>query len=204
MKANKFLLILCSLQIGIVAYSQYNLNFDADCLKHNSAILSQTLIEVVGKDEVTNLLESKLVFSINFTVDSLGYVKNINRTSLKFPKQLNDSIKIKIIDYLVKNKRRFFICYDIHPEKDKSKMYKIITEDYRKSKEQLHAYGGFPLDLSFYNSYKWYLEENPKKPLTIFEYLQKELKKYLLPPLNVVTGGSCTSKKSEQKRLISK
>ena len=175
MEANKLILILCCLHIGLAAYPQYNLNFESDCNTYNAAVFSQALIEIVGQEKVTEFLESKSFFYIDFAVDSLGYVENINRTSMKFPKQLDDTIRRKIKDYLIANKKRFYICYDIRPENDKRKMYKIITTDYRNNNEQPHASGGFPVGELFYSSYKLYIEDKPKKPLTIFEYLQKEM-----------------------------
>lgn len=176
---NKLILSLCCLHISLVAYSQYNLKFENDCSAYNAAVFSQALIEVVGEKTVIDLLESKSLFYIDFVVDSLGYVKDINRMSLKFPKQLNDTIKEKIKDYLIENKKKFFICYDIRPEKDTCKAYCRISENFRKNNEQPHASGGFPVGEQFYLSYMWYLEENSKNSLTIFEYLQKEIKNTL-------------------------
>ena len=192
MKENKLILLLFCLNIGLVAYPQYNLNFASNCNTYNSAIFSQVLIEIVGQEKVSQLLESESIFYIDFSVDSLGYVENINRTSLKYPKQLDDTIKEKIKDYLISNRKRFYICYDIRPEKDTCKMYKLITEDYRKNNEQPHASGGFPVGELFYSSYKLYLEENQANPLTIFEYLQGEIKKYLW----LDTSSACVGRKA--------
>ena len=182
MEANKLILVLCCLHICLVAYPQYNLNFEQDCLRYNAAVFSQALIEVVGQEKVTELLESELTFYIDFAVDSLGYIENINRTSLKFPTQLDDTIKGKIKDYLLENKKRFFICYDIRPEKDTLKAYNRITEDYRKDKDHHpHASGGFPVGELFYLYYEWHLDKKLEHPLTIFEFLQERIKKYLPP-----------------------
>ena len=191
MKKNKIIFILFFLYMRLVAYPQHNLSFEYDCTKYNAAIFSQALINVAGQEKVTDLLDSKLIFYVDFTVDSLGYVEDINRTSLKFPKQLDDTIKEKIKDYLIENQVQFFICYDIRPEKDACKMYKLITTDYRINNVQLHASGGFPVGELFYLKYMQYLEENSENSLTIFEFLQEELKNTFQRIINV-SSPSCS------------
>ena len=191
MEANKLILLVCCLLVELAVYPQYNFNFDKeDCFNYNAAIFSQALIEVAGQEKVSKLLESELSGYIYFTVDSFGCVEDIVRTKFRVPELIDDTTKegIELIDdtikeeiknYLKNNNSQFFICLVIDPDRDTCKVYNEHSEGYRKSRRLPHAFGTFPIGgIFFYLEYKRYLRKNPENPLTIFDFLLEEIKKY--------------------------
>jgi hypothetical protein len=180
---NKLILLLFFLSIGFPAHPQYNLNFDwTDCGHSNSAIFSQALIEVCGKEKITEWLETKRSFCMTFTIDSLGYVLDANPKISHTRGLINDTIQYKIKDYLVNEGKRFYICYDIRPlntkdECEAREAYLRISE-HLQQEDTIYGRECFPFDM-FYPNYNWYLKNNIENPLSIFEYLQQEIDKYL-------------------------
>jgi hypothetical protein len=176
---NKLILLLFFLSIGFPAHPQYNLNFNwFDCSHNNSAIFSHALVEVCGEKKVTELLNLRSTFFIDFEVDSLGYVLGIKRINPRASLYINDTTQYKIKDYLVKEKSKFYLCFELVAGSDTCLTYNSISEHLRQKKINPHEFGGFPFDM-FYPNYNWYLKNNIENPLSIFEYLQQEIDKYL-------------------------
>jgi hypothetical protein len=184
MERIKLIILLLFLFIGFIAYPQYNLNFNwPDCSKRNSAIFSQALIEICGEEKVAEWLGTQSRLCMTFIIDSLGYVLDTNPKISHTRGLINDTIQYEIKDYLVKSGKRFYICYDIRPanaedECEAHEAYLSISEHLRQENSILHGRECFPFDM-FYLDYNLYLEKNPKDTLSIFEFLQQQIEKYL-------------------------
>jgi hypothetical protein len=178
MRNKIFIIFLFLLWTGLTSsYSQINISFDSDCLDKNGAIVSQALIETAGIDVVTMLLENKTRIAFACNVDSLGHILKIRKILTK--KDLPNNLMNDLESFLISNNISFFICTHPLPGKSQCEAYKLVAGSFHKQEEHIIGSVSFPVGEWFYLQYDRYLEENPENPLSIFEYLQQQIDKYL-------------------------
>jgi hypothetical protein len=178
MRNRKIIISLFLLWVGLTsAYSQINISFDSDCLDKNGAIISQALIETVGIDVVTQLLETQTRILFVCSVDSLGHILKIRKIWTK--KELPNNLVNDLESFLINNETSFFICTKKTLGTSRCEAYKSAIESFYSQEEHIIGSVSFPVGEWFYLQYNRYLEENPENLLSIFEYLQQQIDKYL-------------------------
>jgi hypothetical protein len=176
--ANRCIIIIVFFIIESSLYSQMNISFDNNCSRKNSAIFAQSMIEYAGEDKVAKLLENKIKILTFWEVDSLGRI-------IKFKKILGkellsegfiDSLEI----YLIKNDKRFFICYEKIPGYCDRDAYKITTKKlFEENKKAFISNLAFPGELII--NYDLEKANNQTGASSKYIFLQEQIKKYIQP-----------------------
>lgn len=152
------------------AIAQINISFENDCLKKNSVLFSQFLIESKGEDFVSELLENNNSLVLFCDVDSLGHVVQIKKIREK--KELNDSLKDEIISSLLLSRITFSICCEKPIGLSKCEAYKLLSKELFNKEKTTHLINvGFPGDImALYQYEKSRVEEKGGK-LSKLQYL---------------------------------
>ncbi|MBP6979001.1 MAG: hypothetical protein KBB71_11880 [Lentimicrobiaceae bacterium] len=144
-------------------------------MKKNSVIFAQSLIESMGENKVIELLKNDVTLLTFWEVDSLGRIMKFDKLISKkeLPKNFMDSIE----DHLIKNNKRFFICFEKLPGYNESDSYKIITKDFYKNNKSHMINVAFPGELLLLHDYEKE-EANSHCGLSKYRILKKQIKKY--------------------------
>ncbi len=176
---NRLILLFITCFIVFFSNAQINVSLDRDCLSINSAMLSQSLIKVVGTDKVKELIENKVNFLSVWDVDSLGRIFRFNRL-LAQKGLLPEGVMNKLEFYLIKKEKRFFICFEKLPGINDNDAYKIITKDlFAENKKSFIINVGFPGNLMMSYEYEKEKAEKQNQTLSRYVYFQRQIKKYL-------------------------
>jgi len=173
---NRLIIILALCCFKSSLFSQVNISFDKDCTKKNSAIFAQSLIEYMGENKVVEFLKNEVSFLTFCEVDSLGRIMKFDKliSKKKIPKTFINGIEV----YLIKNNKRFFICYEKLPGYSENDSYKIITKDFYENNKSYMVNVAFPGELLLFYDYEKE-EANSNCGLSKYRYLQEQIKKYL-------------------------
>jgi len=176
--ANRFIIIVltfCCFKSSL--YSQVNISFDKDCIKKNSAILAQSLIDYMGENKVAELLKDDITLLTFWEVDSLGRILKFDKLISKkeLPKGFMDSIEV----HLIKNNKRFFICFEKLPGYSESDSYKLVTKDLFKNNKSHMMNLAFPGELMILYDFEKEEANRPNCGLSRYRYLQEQIKKHL-------------------------
>jgi hypothetical protein len=138
-----FVLFACS----ITAYGQVNISFSKDCMRNNSLLLSNTIIDTFGDDRVAEILEKKKLILFVFQIDTLGAIIGLERIIDKGC--LKQDEKDLILKSLKSRNQYFSICIDdyIYSEKSDAKMK--ITDEIRSLSPAILLTISFPDESSF-------------------------------------------------------
>jgi hypothetical protein len=154
-----------------------NISFDKDCMKKNSAIFAQSLIEYAGENKVAELLKNDVTLLTFWEVDSLGRILKFDKLISKkeLPEGFIDSIEM----HLIKNSKRFFICFEKLPGYSESDSYKLVTKNlFKKDKSHMMNFA-FPGELMILYDYEKEESNGRNCGLSRYIYLQEQIKKYL-------------------------
>ena len=176
--ANRFIIIVitfCCLKSSL--YSQVNISFDKDCMKKNSAIFAQFLIEYAGENKVAELLKNDVTLLTFWEVDSLGRILKFDKLISK--KELSEGFIDSIEMHLIKNSKRFFICFEKLSGYSESDSYKLVTKDLFKNKKSHMMNLAFPGELMILYDYEKEEANRQNCELSRYRYLQEQIKKYL-------------------------
>lgn len=156
-------------------YSQINVKIEQDCMDNNSAIMAQTLINLLGEDTISKYLDNNTIILFGMYVDSLGSVKKIEKlyTKKEVPLYLNYIAE----KYLINKRVRFYICYERLPDTGYEKSYRLIMNELKGENEHL-------INVSFPGNYMVLFEidrrnaEKKHQILTKLDYLKAKIKIY--------------------------
>lgn len=174
---NKIILVLVFSFVACILQAQININVDNDCLRKNAVTLSRTLIDLKGKEFVSNLLKNNVNFSILCAVDSSGIV--IDFKKMRSNKELSRELEQEIISYLKTNLVSFYICYEKPSGFSKEESLKLIRRDLYAEGKSAHIINiSFPGDLMSLYTYK--RDKDKKKGLCLskYEYLISMMNEY--------------------------
>lgn len=175
---NRFIIIVITFCCLISSsYSQVNISFANDCMKKNSAIFAQFLIEYSGEHKVTELLKNDVTLLTFWEVDSLGRIFKFDKLISKneLPEGFIDSIEV----HLIKNSKRFFICFEKLPGYSESDSYKLVTKDLFRNNKSHMINLAFPGELMILYDYEKEDANSQNCGLSRYRYLQEQIKKYL-------------------------
>jgi hypothetical protein len=127
----------------LMVASQINLGFGQDCMDKNMIIFSQLLIDNMGEEFVSDLLEKEGDLIIVMEVDSLGHVVNIGKKWWG-RKELDSVSKEKIALALKSSDIKFTICYNRTPGISDKSAYELISKDLFKDKTTTWINVSFP------------------------------------------------------------
>jgi hypothetical protein len=167
------ILTICSLESSL--FAQENISSDADCLKRNSAIFAKALIECEGVYKVEELLKNDITLLTFWDVDSLGNILKLDKliSNKSFSNGFMDSVE----NYIIKNKKHFFICIEKISGNDEVDYYKIAKSDLFVDEKSHIINVAFPGELMIFYDYD---RSNSKNcMLSKYKYLQEQIKKYL-------------------------
>lgn len=174
---NKVILVLVLSCVSCILQAQINISVDRYCLRENTATLSQALIDLKGKEFVSNLLDDNINLSIFCVVDSSGIITNLKKmwSNKEFPKELEQ----EIISYLKINLISFYICYEKPPSFSKDESLKLIKRDLFTKDKPTHIINiGFPGDLMSLYAYERDKAKEEGKCLSKYEYLITIINEY--------------------------
>lgn len=176
--ANRITLLLMFSFITLAISAQTNICVDKDCLERNSAILSQSLINLKGENFVSKLLEDNTSFLMFCDVNSLGHVIRINKICSK--KEIPMELKKEIESYLIVDSVSFYICYEKPSGFKKSDAIELIRKDlHAKNKTTYLINVGFPGNLMTLYKYERDRLENQGVTLSKYEYLKHQIDSFL-------------------------
>jgi hypothetical protein len=156
--------------------AQINVSIDSACLIRNSATISKAMIEALGKDSVEHLLNNQTNITFVCNVDSLGYIKNIEKIRSK--QELSDNFAVFMENYLGSNKIRFYICYvKDPPEITNTDIIEYAREYFKNSKSKVIGFG-FPGELM--NLYEYEKEKAREEGICLskYDYLLMQISRF--------------------------
>lgn len=161
--------LICSLY----CFSQ-NVVVSHDCLLKNSAIISESLINYQGENDVSEMLENGTRFLAYFIVDSTGKVLKIKKVSDRYVKTKINFEKLKC--FLIEGGISFNICYEAFPERTSEESTSILKETINRGKENSFIINvGFPgMLMLYYDSIETLSSEKVSK----INYLKSQIIKY--------------------------
>jgi len=176
---NRMILILLFSFVVSALSAQVNVSFDDNCIRKNTAALSQALIDLKGENFVSNLLKNDIKFSIFCNVDSLGIV--LNFIKMRSSKEFSRELEQEIILYLEANKISFYICYEKPQGLTLNEGYKLIRKDLlelSKNKNSFFTNINFPGDMM--NLYCYEKDKAKKRGLFLsrYDYFVSMINKY--------------------------
>lgn len=161
--------------------AQIKISVDNSCMTKNSILLAQELIKILGKDNVSELLDNNIRILLFFNVDSIGNT-TLSMIRSNSSNEFQDST-IKKIEKLKSDlnlnlkieKGYFTICYERFPDCSDTASIKLIAQDIFKEKEQILINVAFPGELLIY--YELEKEKSIKegKNITKYEYLENKI-----------------------------
>ena len=170
------LTVIVHLCFSVYSFAQINVNIDSDCLVRNSATISNAMVCIFGKDSVKQILKNNINIVFVCNVDSLGYIKKLERIWSK--QEISDNFTVSIENYLVSNKIRFYICYAQDPPNiTKTCIVASVREHFKNNKGIIISYG-FPGELM--KLYEYEKEKAREKGfcLSKYDYFLKQISRY--------------------------
>lgn len=174
---NKVILALVLFLVSCMLQAQTNISVDRYCLRKNAVTLSQALIDLKGKEFVSNLLNDNINFSIICAVNSSGIIIDFKRmrSNKKLPKELEQ----EITSYLKINLVSFYICYEKPLGLSKDESLALIKRGFFTEDKSTHIINiGFPEDLMSLYAYERDKAKEKGKCLSKYEYLTTILNEY--------------------------
>lgn len=174
---NRFIILLILFSCKNIVSAQININFDSDCLNHNSAILSKMLMEAKGEEFLSDLLDENISFLLFCDVDSSGYVVEIKKIHGK--KEAVVKVENTIKSLFEEFHTPFYICYEKPLGLTRCEAYRLVTSDFFKEEKTYHLINvGFPGHLM--SLYQYEQEKGKEKGfvLTKCAYLISQINKY--------------------------
>lgn len=176
--ANRFIIIVltfCCFNSSL--YSQVNISFDKDCMKKNSAIFAQFLIESEGENKVADLLKNGVTLLTFVEVDSLGRILKFDKLISK--NELSEGFIDSIELHLIKSSKCFIICFEKLPGYSENDSYKLVTKDLFKKNKSYMINFSFPGELMILYDYGKEEANGQNCGLSRYRYLQEQIKRYL-------------------------
>jgi hypothetical protein len=168
------LIITIHLCFSVCSFAQINVSIESDCLIRNSATISSAVIGVLGEDSVKQILNNKINITFVCNVDSLGYIKKLERIWSK--QEVSDNFAISMERYLVSNRICFYICYAQDPPNiTKTCIIESVREHFKNSNGKIISFS-FPGELM--NLYEYEKEKARGKGFCLSKY------DYLLMQIN--------------------
>ena len=174
---NKVILALVLFFVSCILQAQTIISVDRYCLRKNVATLSQALIDLKGKEFVTNLLNDNVSFSMICAVDSSGIIIDFKR--IRSNKELPKELEQEIISYLKVNHVSFYICYEKPLGLNKEESLALIKRGLFTEGRLTHIINiGFPEDLMSSYAYERDKAKEEGKCLSKYEYLTTIINQY--------------------------
>jgi len=164
------------LYFSVYSFAQINVSINSDCPIRNSAIISKAMIGALGKDSVKHFLNKKTNITFVCNVDSLGYVKKIEKIWSK--QKVSENFIVSVENYLVSNRIRFYICYAKDPpDVTKTDIIESVREHFKDNKGKIINFG-FPGELM--NLYEYEKEKARKKGICLskYDYLLMQISRF--------------------------
>lgn len=182
MRKRILILVFISFIINSVN-AQINISVDNSCINKNSKLIAQELIEIFGKDYVSELLDNNIRLLLFFKFDSLGNTtleKSIIRNNSSIESQNSSISKIEKLksdlNLNLKIKKGYFsICYERIPGWSDSASIKLISRDLYKDKEKILINVAFPGELLIYYELDNEKAKKEGKYMTKYEYLENKI-----------------------------
>lgn len=113
----------------VINYSlaQSNKNFDEKCTSENSKILYQSVTNLKGKKFVSRLIKKNTSFLVFLELDSAGFVLDLRKIKVKG--YVPNGFEKKLEHYLIKNKVKFYYCYEKPSGIDEKRAVELINID---------------------------------------------------------------------------
>lgn len=168
--------------VASFSFSQINISFDDNCLNYNASIVSRAIIKTFGSDTVKKLLENNTNITFVCDVDSLGHLLEIDKiySKQKLPKDFIARLK----NYLITNKIRFFICYQLDPlDIDKYQIVNLERNQFKNNNSRTIGSIAFPGVLMGLYEYEKEKKKSRNICLSKYNYLLKQIDKYLPRPI---------------------
>lgn len=170
-----FLIILASL---IHSTAQFNVNFDDDCPRYNSAILTNAMIQALGPDTIMNFLDNESRCVIICRIDTFGQALEIVNSFTKI--NISDEHFRLIESYLTREKVCFYNCIINSPKiTDQSVLVNELRCHYKENPDLFLIAVGFPGDLLFDYENDQEKKKNGSEKLSKYDYLLTQIKRYL-------------------------
>lgn len=170
------LTITIYLCFSVYSFAQINVSIESDCLIRNSATISNAMIGVLGEDSVKQILNNKINITFVCNVDSLGYIKKIEKIRSK--QELSDNFTVSMEYYLVLNRIRFYICYaQDPPDITKTCIIESAREHFKNCNGKIISFG-FPGELM--NLYEYEKEKAREKGICLskYDYLLMQISRF--------------------------
>ena len=130
-----------------------NVSVDDNCLNINSAMFGETLIQLKGESFVAKLLDENQSFLFFVNIDSVGYVKSVEKVKSKISN--NDDIIKEISSFIKENGLRFYNCFERPSGYSKKEAINSIEKDLLTNDKGLYRINiGFPGSLMILYNYK--------------------------------------------------
>lgn len=172
------LLFLIFLASSIPSTAQFNVNFDDDCPRYNSAILANAMIQALGPDTIMKFLDNKSRCVIICRIDTFGQALKIVNCFTRI--NISDEHFRLIESYLTHKKVCFFKCIINSPKiTDRSVVVNDLRCHYKMNPDEFFVAVGFPGELLFDYEYEQEKKENGGVKLSKYDYLLTQIKRYL-------------------------
>lgn len=171
-------IILCMIFFNIVLeISSQNISINRDCQEKNTAVFSQSLIDLKGEKFISKILEKHIYYLMFCEVDSLGYVLNIKKIRSK--KEISKKLIKQIESYLIEKNIRFDICYNELPNKKPNETIELLKKELSTKKDTTYIINvSFPGTLLYLYDYEQNHINTTDSILTKYTYLKKQIRKY--------------------------
>lgn len=165
-----------------------NFGIGLDCEEFNWASLSYAMLEALGEERVEELFFYDFRFLVLIETDSIGQTTHAqirNKDQL-----LTDQDKDLLINYLVRNKTVFKICYQMPPfneTKTKDEIADYFINGFYEERRDIITTASFPNTSRVWFKIEWedYLKNN--KDASFISFLKMKIEEFLSKEIEVYT-----------------